>query len=83
MARRSSRLSPDEWQLLRDIVLQRDPTAEQVISVIGVRPLTIEERERLREVLALELMEKGLRDDDEPTEFGRRVDDLIGRLGRL
>jgi hypothetical protein len=51
-----------------------------LLSEVGLRPLTSDEREELRGALVEELTSAGLRADDEPTDYGRRIDDLIGRL---
>jgi hypothetical protein len=42
--------------------------------------LAQDEREELRGALVEEMTSAGLRADDEPTDYGRRLDDLIGRL---
>jgi len=75
--------SADELRLLQDIVGRRDPAAEYLIKSLGKTPLTVDQRERLREILAAEFVDTGLEADDEPNERGRRIDEIIGRLGRF
>jgi hypothetical protein len=74
-------LTHDEQELLRRAVAERNSKLLPLLSEIGRRPLTGDEREELRGALAEELTAAGLGKDDEPTDYGRRVDDLIGRLG--
>ena len=45
--------------------------------------LTAEQREDLRQAVTDELIETGLRDDDEPNERGLLLEELIDRLGHL
>ncbi|HEX6903868.1 MAG TPA: hypothetical protein VF789_29425 [Thermoanaerobaculia bacterium] len=68
-------------ELLRAVISRREPRLLKIVETLEKAPLTDEQREMLREVLADELCESGLRDDDEPNELGTRLDDLIGRLG--
>jgi hypothetical protein len=74
-------LTQDEQELLRRAVTERNSKLLPLLSEIDRRPLTSDEREELRGALAEELTAAGLGTDDEPTDYGRRVDDLIGRLG--
>jgi hypothetical protein len=62
------------------IILRRQPLLLDIVGSLGESPLTEESREEIREVLVEELCESGLREDDEPNEYGRKVDDLIGLL---
>jgi hypothetical protein len=73
-------LTQDEQELLRHAVAEHKATLLPLLSDVGHRPLTGDEREELRGALAEELTAAGLGADDEPTDYGRRVDDLIGRL---
>ena len=73
-------LTTEEAELLREVVWRREPSLLRLLEVIGRTPLTTVQREALREILADELCETGLRADDEPNERGLKIDDLIGRL---
>jgi hypothetical protein len=77
----SSRLRPEEIELLRTILSKRAPDLLPVVDSLGVVPLTNERREELRRAIADELCENELREDHEPTPRGVQLDDLIGRLG--
>jgi len=77
------KLSPAEFELLRDVITRRDRPALAIVDTLGQTPLTIETRERLREALAAEMAETGFRDDDEPNSRGRTIDQLIARLGHF
>jgi hypothetical protein len=69
-----------ERELLNHAVAERNAELLPLLSEVGHRPLTSDEREALRGALAEELTSSGLTADDEPTDYGRRIDDLIGRL---
>lgn len=75
-----SRLKAGEFDLLSKVIWQRNPSLMPLVHSLGKAPLTQEEREQLRDVLADEFVEHGLQPDDEPNEWGVKVDDLIGRL---
>lgn len=70
----------DERELLRRVTVKSSPEIENLVDAVGRRPLTDEEREVLRGGLAHELSSLGLREDWEPNEYGKELDDLIGRL---
>jgi hypothetical protein len=76
-------LTQDEHELLHHAVAEHNSDLLPLLSEIGRRPLSSDEREELRGALAEELTESGLGPGDEPTDYGRRLDDLIGRLGAL
>ena len=76
-------LTETEQELLRHAVITHDSRLLPVLSEVGRRPLTRDEREELRGALSDEMVTAGLTTDDEPTDYGRRLDDLIGRLGDL
>lgn len=74
-------LAESEQELLRHAVSEHRSELLPLLSGIGRRSLTTGEREALRAVLSEELAAGGLGGDGEPTGYGRRLDDLIGRLG--
>jgi hypothetical protein len=74
-------LAESERELLRHAASEHRSELLPLLSEIGRRLLTTEEREALRAVLSEELAAAGLDADGEPTGYGRRLDDLIGRLG--
>jgi hypothetical protein len=76
-------LSETEQELLCHAVIAHDSKLLPVLSEIGRRPLTRDEREELRGTLSDEMVTAGLAGDDEPTDYGRRLDGLIGRLDAL
>jgi hypothetical protein len=73
-------LSSEDRNLLERAVDKHAPSLLPLLSALGDRQLTSEEREGLRGALADELVSVGLEKDDEPTEYGLRIDSLIGRL---
>jgi hypothetical protein len=70
----------EDRELLRRIIQRRRPLLLSIVDSLGEIPLTEEACEEIGDALVEELCEAGLRDDDEPNEYGRRVDDLIGLL---
>lgn len=80
MMRFDEGLTSAEQVLLRRILGKRKPSLLRVIDMPGDAPLSTEQRESLRAVLADELSEAGLRADSEPNDYGLRIDRLIGRL---
>ena len=77
-------LTETEQELLRHAVITHDSRLLPVLSEVGRRPLTRDEREELRGALSDEMVPAGIDyEHDEPTDYGRRLDDLIGRLGEL
>lgn len=76
----SHALSINERALLERVIRSREPSLGSLLSSLGRLSLTDAEREDLRGVLAEELCERGLDEKDEPTPYGRAVDDVIGKL---
>lgn len=75
-----SDLDPGEYELLKGAVEARSPQHLPLLQSLGRRPLTRDEREALRGALADEMVAVGLEPSDEPNDYGRKLDDLIGRL---
>jgi hypothetical protein len=73
-------LDLDERQLLVKIVTARDPALAAVVRKLDREPLSEKEREGLRSILADELCDRGLDDDDEPTSYGKALDGILGKL---
>lgn len=71
-----------EQRLVLDQLTEVNTSLRPVVLAIGVRPLSYEERERLRDALLDELLETGLQDDDEPSARGREIEELIDFIGR-
>ncbi|MBP6940667.1 MAG: hypothetical protein KBB65_02745 [Syntrophorhabdaceae bacterium] len=76
-------LKPEESDFLQKVLLKHHSSLLKIMDSIGMVPLTDEQREKLREVLANELLETGLGKDDEPNERGLLLEGLIDRLGHL
>lgn len=70
-------------RLIREVVGSRAPEQIGLIDKLGSQRLDQSTREALREVLADELVETGLDQDDEPTERGRLIEAAIDWLGHL
>jgi hypothetical protein len=75
-----TRFNTTELAALRQLVDARRPQLVSLIDRLGKTPLTQDERERIREVLAEELCATGLGADDEPNARGVLIDRMIGRL---
>jgi hypothetical protein len=76
-------LSADMASLLRNILERRDPELLPLVDVLGVRPLTKDDREALRGAVASELTVSsgGFDSNYEPTPFGLQLEQLIDVLG--
>ena len=70
-------------ELLSEIVWKRDPSMIGAVASLQDIQLTDDQREDLRQAVTDELIETGLRDDDEPNERGLLLEELIDRLGHL
>jgi hypothetical protein len=70
-------------RLIREVVEVRAPEQLGVVDKLKSKPLDQDAREALREVLAEELVETGLQDDDEPNERGRLIEAAIDWLGHV
>lgn len=70
-------------RLIREVVGERTPEQINLIDKLGSRPLDQSTRETLREILADELVETGLDQDDEPNERGHLIEAAIDWLGHL
>jgi hypothetical protein len=80
MTVKAPRLSLNERTLLERVVRSREPTLVPLLERLGRLSLTDTEREDLRSALADELSERGLDKAEEPTSYGRALDDVIGKL---
>lgn len=76
-------LKPEQQTLLREVLGRREPLLLTYADSLGQIPLTIDQREEIRFVLADEMCEVGLQESGEPNELGRRLDDLIGLLAQF
>ena len=74
-------MTPAEYDLLREIISRRDGSALTLLDALWERRMTEDERERLRGLVADELVERGLEDDDEPTGYGLQLERLVDALG--
>jgi hypothetical protein len=74
------KIKKSEVETIRNIVKKRRKVLLPLIDVFGTRTFTQEEREDLRSILLEKIMENGLSSDGEPNEWGRQMDDLIGKL---
>lgn len=77
------RLKLEETELLREVLLKQSPSLLKLMEIIGIVPLTNEQKEQLWEAIADELVTTGLGENDEPNERGVLLDDLVGRIGSL
>jgi hypothetical protein len=77
-------LSADMTALLLSVLKRHGPDLIPLIEILGVRPLTKDDREALRGAVASELTitSGGLDNAYEPTPFGLQLEDLIDALGR-
>lgn len=76
----NKRLSQNMYDKLFEVIKRRNPRLLNLPLFIPQEPLTDVEREAIREVLADEFCEFGLKADSEPNKYGIFIDDLIGKL---
>lgn len=76
-------LSANLKKLLGEVILKHKPVLLHLLESIGHKPLTIEQREELREIIATELCESGLDANDQPNERGLLLEELIDCLGHF
>lgn len=70
-------------RLTAEVVRTRAPERLGLLDELGSRPLEEGTREVLRGLLADELVETGLDEDDEPNDRGRLIEAAIDWLGQL
>jgi hypothetical protein len=76
-------LKREEINLLKDIVSRNNPSLMWIVDSIGKSPLSVDQREELRGVIATDIIQTGLREDYEPDERGLLLENLIDRLGHV
>lgn len=76
-------LTLQDRELLRGIVMRWDAGLAALLETLGTIPLTQEQREGLRAVIAEELSYSGLDAADEPNDYGYRLERMIDVLGYL
>jgi len=76
----NKQLSQNTYDKLVEIIQRRNPELLNLPFFTPPKPLTDEEREAIREALADEFCEFGLKEDSEPNKYGLFIDDLIGKL---
>jgi hypothetical protein len=77
------RLNSEMERLLIEVIEKRRPELLKRIPPYRAIDFTEEERDLVIESLADELTATGLKENDEPNDRGRRLDDLIGVLTML
>jgi hypothetical protein len=74
------RLTQQEFRTINSLLEAADDDQDRAIQgVVGRRRLTDDERERVRHLLAMQLMAEVL-PDASLTEEGKAIDDIIGKL---
>ena len=69
--------------LLSEVVWKRNPDMIGIVASFQNVGLTETQREELRQTLTDELIDTGLRENDEPNERGLLLEELIDKLGHL
>lgn len=78
-------LSPADVETLREVVSRRAPDLLPLVERLAKNPvpsqaLSDEESLELSLILYDEFVEKGLEEDYEPNEYGKRLDQILGRI---
>ncbi len=75
------KLTPDEWQVLKEVLAEADPESCPALSVNQpVLEITDETADEYRNLLQDELEIRGLDEKYEPTVRGRILESLIDKL---
>ena len=77
----SEGLSRTEADLLREVVTRRSPASLQLLDALAERRLSDDERKGLRHLVLDDFVERGLGENDEPNDYGHRMERLIDALG--
>ncbi len=77
------KLKSSQFELLETVVRRRAPELNELVKRLGALSADVSEadRESLRQLVADELCELGLRANDEPNEYGLQLEDVIDGLG--
>jgi hypothetical protein len=73
----------NQLAFLQRVVEKRSPHLLSRLSELEQRPLSVDEREMFRELVADEFMEAGLQENDEPTGYGLALESVIDWLGHV
>jgi len=76
----SGGLSATEAELLREVVARRSAAVLPLLDALEERQLTHDEREKLRQLVIDDFLERGLGRDDEPNQYGHRMERLVDAL---
>ena len=69
--------------LLDNVISKRRPDLIPITESLFNYDLKAEQINMLQDVISDELVEHGFREDDEPNDYGKMLDDLIGYIGML
>jgi hypothetical protein len=69
-----------ELSILNDVIKVREPSYLGAIQSLGSKSLSSEAKEKIQEALVDEMSEKGLEHDDEPNNYGKQIDEVLGKL---
>lgn len=74
------KLSTEEFEVLRTVIGKRNPPLlKQIHSMVGSE-YSYKQKEQIKNLLADELVENGLRSDDEPTEYGEVLERISDKF---
>jgi hypothetical protein len=68
-------------RLISDVLRARAPEQRHLLAQLGREPISVDQREAIRVILADELIARGLDPDDEPNERGQLIEAAIDWLG--
>lgn len=73
----------NQLAFLRRLVEKRRPELGPRLTELERCPLSADERELFRELVADEFVEVGLHENDEPTGYGRELESIIDWLSKV
>lgn len=75
-------LSKPELQIVYRLLIETDiPVNHLIDNQLSTRSLTVENVDLLEQIVLDEMYKKGLEKDDEPNNYGRVLDDIVGKIG--
>jgi len=77
------KLSEDSLKILRECLRRQRAELLPLIEDSTISEFTPEFYNMIREIVGDEFIERGLNVDDEPNEYGVRLESLIDEIGRL
>lgn len=74
------KLTNDEKTLLIETITKRSPQYSGAVQGLGLNSLLPEVKEAIQQTILDEMYEHGLESNDEPNDYGKQLDSIVGKL---